>query len=539
MAVVSISRIQIRRGRKNSGTGLPQLASGELGWAIDTQELYVGNGSVAEGAPYVGNTKLLSEHDDLFQFADSYEYKSADGYIQTGSTVNVPVRRTLQDRLDDRVSVRAFGCPGDGTNQTVALQRAIDQLYLNPANKGTAQARVELILEPGEYLISGTIYIPPFVTLRGAGSDKTIILAGSHTVFQTVNEESTVGSYASDSITTTLNQSRELNISGMSISTQNGIAFDLRNVKNSTFKDIKIEGVWELGDADDSTAPAIKLSNNGIATATCSNNEFEKIEIRNYSHAVISDDDIEKNTWKSCIFNTLYHAFVFGENTIIGNPGQATGPAYNVIEECVFDDIYNSAIIVYNGRYNLSKFNKFFEVGNAGGGPSTPRWALIRFDDTRNQSEMDWFKRTERLGYNPTYLVNYPFVPEISGPTISRVGYAQRIAVGSSSEFSKVLKLSANEAKGYLIEYIYKANGSSAYRSGRIDIVVDPVTNPALGSVSICDEYSYVGDEAFDEGLQFLAEMVDENSDGTVDTVALKVLNSTSGDLTFNITSKA
>ena len=42
MAVVQISRIQIRRGQKNQGTGLPQLSSGELGWAIDTQEMFVG-----------------------------------------------------------------------------------------------------------------------------------------------------------------------------------------------------------------------------------------------------------------------------------------------------------------------------------------------------------------------------------------------------------------------------------------------------------------------------------------------------------------
>jgi len=37
MAVVQISRIQVRRGQKNTGTGLPQLASGELAWAVDTQ----------------------------------------------------------------------------------------------------------------------------------------------------------------------------------------------------------------------------------------------------------------------------------------------------------------------------------------------------------------------------------------------------------------------------------------------------------------------------------------------------------------------
>lgn len=90
MAVVSISRIQQRRGRKYSGTGLPQLASGELGWAIDSQELYIGNGSVAEGAPHVGNTRVLTELDvpnlkgesaNLFDNLN-YIYKAA-GSIRT------------------------------------------------------------------------------------------------------------------------------------------------------------------------------------------------------------------------------------------------------------------------------------------------------------------------------------------------------------------------------------------------------------------------------------------------------------------------
>ena len=84
MAVVQISKIQIRRGQKNQGSGLPQLSSGELGWAIDTQELYIGNGAVAEGAPQVGNTKVITEHDDLFTLADRYTYRSQDGSIVTG-----------------------------------------------------------------------------------------------------------------------------------------------------------------------------------------------------------------------------------------------------------------------------------------------------------------------------------------------------------------------------------------------------------------------------------------------------------------------
>ena len=145
MAVVSISRIQIRRGRKNQGSGLPQLASGELGWATDSQELWIGNGAVSEGAPYVGNTKMLTEHDDLFAYAKTYSYASTSNNYQTGASVNTPIQRTLQQRLDDRISIRSFGANGDGLDQTAALQRALDQLYLNAATKLTPQSRVVLL----------------------------------------------------------------------------------------------------------------------------------------------------------------------------------------------------------------------------------------------------------------------------------------------------------------------------------------------------------------------------------------------------------
>ena len=77
MAIVQISRIQIRRGQKNVGSGVPQLAGGELGWAVDTRELYIGNGSVSEGSPAVGNSKILTEHDNLP--TDQIEAKIVDG----------------------------------------------------------------------------------------------------------------------------------------------------------------------------------------------------------------------------------------------------------------------------------------------------------------------------------------------------------------------------------------------------------------------------------------------------------------------------
>ena len=57
MAIVQISQIQIRRGLNQD---LPQLASAEMGWSLDTQQLYIGNGTIAEGAPQTGVTEILT-----------------------------------------------------------------------------------------------------------------------------------------------------------------------------------------------------------------------------------------------------------------------------------------------------------------------------------------------------------------------------------------------------------------------------------------------------------------------------------------------
>jgi hypothetical protein len=59
MAIVQISRIQIRRGLNQD---LPQLASAEMGWSVDTQQLYIGNGTIAEGAPSAGITEILTSN---------------------------------------------------------------------------------------------------------------------------------------------------------------------------------------------------------------------------------------------------------------------------------------------------------------------------------------------------------------------------------------------------------------------------------------------------------------------------------------------
>jgi Major tropism determinant N-terminal domain len=189
MAVVQISRIQIRRGKRVGGTGLPQLASGEMAWAVDTQELFIGNGSVAEGSPAVGNTKIITSKDlasdsNLFGLVQ-YVYK-----VDENITVqdNAPVARTVQQRLDDQVNTTDFGTLGNynpetglGADDTNALQFAINQLFLNATSKASSTgpssvgARIILQIPAGTFRLRSTLYIPSYASLIGAGPDKTFI----------------------------------------------------------------------------------------------------------------------------------------------------------------------------------------------------------------------------------------------------------------------------------------------------------------------------------------------------------------------------
>jgi hypothetical protein len=183
MAIVQISQIQLRRGLNQD---LPQLASAEMGWSLDTRQLFIGNGTLAEGAPQVGHTEILTEHSNFLGFVSSYNFKGTDaGYTsQTGPTVLSPVTRSLQSVLDDTVSVRDFGTVADGvTDDTAALNRAIQQIYVTTLNGVCANAQRTIKIPAGTYIVTSPILIPPNCTLVGDGKNNTIIRSTTGTTF--------------------------------------------------------------------------------------------------------------------------------------------------------------------------------------------------------------------------------------------------------------------------------------------------------------------------------------------------------------------
>ena len=202
MPIVQISRIQHRRGKR---TDLPQLAAGELGWVIDEQRLFIGNGTVADGAPAVGNTEIMVAGSSSFSTAMNYVYKGYLGdatVIQTGGSGDYT--RTLQNALDDKVSVKAFGALGDNsTDDTAAIQRAIDEIY-SDTDQDDTRARRTIFFPAGIYKVSSAITIPPYAHLIGEGPDKTVIEnSGNNAVAVTEDDDGNVyGSIGSSGATT-------------------------------------------------------------------------------------------------------------------------------------------------------------------------------------------------------------------------------------------------------------------------------------------------------------------------------------------------
>ena len=445
MAILQISRITQRKGLAQD---LPQpLAGAELGWAIDERKLYIGNGDLAEGAPTVGNTEVLTEFSDLLSYVTAYTYQGdAAGYtVQTGATSGNPVSQSIQSRLDSYAIVTDFGATGDGvTDDTAAINRALYQLYCRQSN---TQIRRSLFFPAGTYLVTDTILIPPFAKLYGEGAESSIIsfqvnswvpltaysagvlvyystngnyyrslsdvpaedpnsagsaIAPTNTTYWQLNQSSTPPGNLPEYVVRTADSLQQ---TGVDIATNGATPPQNVEISSMAFSTANFDGagghnICLIEDIDGMTVTDVTF--NGPFTLENSDTSADNLSCINFSSTgslpctqinlvgcKFSGATYGINTdqvIKGCTVSNSYFDVLY-QGVVLD-----TDPTGVRIVENIFDNIYHEGIVITGATLNASAYNIFYDVGNIFLGiVTTP---VIDIDTDNNISIGDLFERT-------------------------------------------------------------------------------------------------------------------------------------------------
>ena len=519
MPIVQISRIQHRRGKR---TDLPQLAAGELGWVIDEQRLFIGNGTVSDGAPAVGNTEIVTEGSSAFTTALSYTYK---GYLGDSTPITTSQQRTLQDRLAEYVSVRDFGARGDdSTADLTAIQNAIDELYID-TDKDDTRARRVLFFPAGTYKISSALKIPPYAHLVGEGPDKTIIKnSGNNAVMVMQDDEGNVGSNIGNSSATTPTQIQITNMTLRQSVAYGGVSLD--RVTNAYFNNVKFQGTFASGGTDASTSKGVTVTNS-TATYSTSNIVFNQCQFTKFARLVDISFNATNMKFHACDFKTAYYGALIGAEMDGSTAGLDDGPRDIQFTSSSWSDIGQQAILVSPAtgttddagpRHIVSHANFYAKTvaNNFEGVGSIREVPIIQFDNDECSSVQDFFERTDLRRSDGSSELNA--APEVQGIGVTTKLIKSQTLPDNTSSATTINEFPALSSKGIVIKY--KITRGTLDRTG--EFVISCSTN----AVGFDDTFTESG---ADVGVTLTAALDNKDSTAGNETVAFKFTTTSSG----------
>jgi hypothetical protein len=428
MAVIEIAKIQVRRGVENQ-TGMPRLDAGELGWAQDTEHLYIGK-RMSEGAIDDYNTRILTENDLNYfillstnsgTISSSYQYKN-NGLITTSID---SVITTIQAKLDsmDAGLVDFYEGLGISVNSNVDITAALNVAIANLYGSTSSEYRSRLSLPAGTFNISGPIHLRPYTSLVGAGKDHTVLKFYNSATMQTVDGNDNT---FDDGMQQGGHASRNITIEGMSLQfdpSTSGVLVSLDDSVDSRISDVRFGTYFAstststYGLNNRSIGLRLRGSGAGVSGDTAYNKNihiedcaFDGINVGIYATGTVLSPVI-----KDSLFNNLYHGIIFSATDTLSTISNA------IISHNRFQNIVNEGILVYNpyvvGTNHVSAENYFVQVGNGSDGygnvslddlTTTAQKAVIAFtSSTGNQSIGDKFHRKEIANPYPTSSTFY------------------------------------------------------------------------------------------------------------------------------------
>ena len=524
MAIVQISRITNRKGLQED---LPQpLAPAELGWAVDTRQLFIGPGTLAEGSPdEYNNVEILTEYSDILATQTAYTYQgAAAGYTaQTGPTAGSPISQSLQSRLDSYCVVTDFGATGDGvTDDTLAINRALYQLYCVQANP---QIRRSLFFPAGNYIITNTILVPPYAMLYGEGPESSIlnffvaewtstvayaagVLVKSGSLYYRSNFAvpagtaltATVGSPAQyywgnissgaasglpEYIMQTASSTQQTGVNIVSpYEPQNILISNMNMVTNQLMDGMLVERAHDcaftnVGIEGPLTTATLTVATDDIAavrwasttTLVDSHINFDNCSFKGFTYGTNTDQQIEGVTFSNCNFDTLYQGVYLGGATPVNG-----GPTGVRLISNVFDNIYVEGVVINGVSLNTTTNNVFYDVGNHFNGAALAASSIIDIDTANNVCLGDMFERTTaqstayaRINLNNTAGIAMENGYRLQQGTYKRESGVQFTLVDNVSVAAQILTFSATAVKAVQINYTIVRG--TAVRTGVYTIV--------------------------------------------------------------------
>jgi hypothetical protein len=531
VAVVQISKIQVRRGQKNSASGVPQLSSAEFAWAVDSQELYIGNGSVAEGAPYVGNTKILTEHDNILDLASSYQFASND------TSITLSISRNLQGKLDEYVSVTDFGAVGDGSTDCVlAFETAFSQLFRNV----NTNYRKVLIVPNGEYLFASDLAVPDGVIIRGETPHGAILNIDTNNIRFITSTGLEVSNFTSS------NRPRNINISNITIKRSSGQVV-LSGVADSSFDGVRFVGEYQLGNAVPSliTEPAAVVWNNDIAGIKVDNIEF--------NHCTFESNSISIKCNQTVIFDTaiLFDSckFLINDTAIYISGVESQGNTWK-INDCEFEEIAKQAFRSTNGRGTVIQRAKFKNVGNGINTAATPNDVMVYFGEKIGNLVVDLISDRQQSAAMTTSNLTAAYTEVFNGDKVQLLD-RNFSSIDKTDSFRPLAVFSAFN-RYTIINYCLKLGSHT--RHGQLWISIgediageDDVGGPgSISEVTITDNYQYSPRFITSEGgalmtnFEFAATLRGNAGDSGIETIVLSYKNplatGATGSISFDVT---
>ena len=524
MAIVQISRITQRKGLQEN---LPQLAGAEFGWSIDERRLYIGNGTLEDGAPVIGNTEILTEFSEIIPLVQDYTYsgEEATGYsVQTGPTPGTPVQLSLQNWLDQFATVKDFGAVGDGiADDTAAINRALYQLYCREVNPAI---RRSLFFPAGVYLVTGTINVPPYATLLGEGPRNSIIqMATGSTALYVLQTSDSLQQTGADIGTNGATPPTSITIENMCFQSVDpmDIAF-VNRASECIFNQVQFVGPLTTADLTVDTDNTACLRFDSSDALNVHQIKFDNCGFAGTTYGVRTNQNVRGVGITGGYFSTLYKGILLEVNP----DGDQFSPQGFGITSCDFDTIYTQGIVFYTDR-NATAQNTFGDVGNHFGGVTQPYTSIIDFISSNNISVGDLFERAD------DYALVYPRI-ELNGQASIAFTNGQQLAMGTYVRESGLtveltnnvltpttaVTYSVNTVKALSVNYtILRA---TEYRTGTIVIT----SNGSSSNLNYTDDYT----ENASTGITLTVTQTGSN-------VFLKYISTNTGlaaSLTYSIT---